>query len=136
MATLVKNRTSVPDCKSENKDLLSDRISENADIEEIQGNLERFRLKIAGSADLLIKEIKRATSFPIEDISRILANSPDCKYLRVYHGFNSNNEFVTYLAPIKDNFDTYIKDSPDTSIISVCCCQCNPCTLDVLLNPE
>ena len=138
MANLLKNKSdSIPECNSENKSLIDDRITQsNVGIPLIRAEIMELDNAVQASSDSKIRNIKKATSFPLSDIFAMLANNPGCMYLRVYNGLNSDGEFVTYMAPISDAFDTYVaEDSSDQSIISKSCCHCNPCSRDKILNP-
>jgi hypothetical protein len=66
---------------------------------------------------------------------QILNTNPGCKYLRVYNGFDADDgKYVTYIAAISDDFDSFVEPG-SPGFISKACCQCNPCTKDKLLNP-
>ena len=141
MATLIKNSGtgSAPECSEGNKSFIDDRTEEvHTDIAGpggIRDQIMDLDSTISASTDPKIKQIKKATSFPIQDVYRMLDANPDAKYLRVYNGFK-DGEFVTYMAPVSDTFQTYVAaDSSDDSVISKACCQCRPCTIDRILNP-
>ena len=141
MATLIKNSGtgSTPECSVGNQLIIDSRdMEEHTNIEEpggIRDQILDLDATISASTDPKIKQIKKATSFPLQDVFRMLAQNPDAKYLRVYNGFK-DGEFVTYMAPVNDTFQTYVaEDSSDDSVISKACCACRPCTLDRILNP-
>jgi hypothetical protein len=141
MATLIKNSGTggTPECSETLKLDIDNRTEEaHTDIAGpggIRDQILDLDATISASTDPKIKQIKRATSFPIQDVYRMLAENPDAKYLRVYNGFK-DGEFVTYMAPVSDTFQTYVAaDSSDDSVISKACCACRPCTIDRILNP-
>jgi hypothetical protein len=138
MATLIKNSGtgSTLDCSEADKLAIDNRISEaTTSIGAIRDQIMDLDTTISASTDPKIKQIKKATSFPIQDVYRMLAENPDAKYLRVYNGFK-DGEFVTYMAPVSDTFQTFVaEDSSDDSVISKACCACRPCTIDRILNP-
>jgi hypothetical protein len=141
MATLIKNSGtgSAPECSEENKSIIDARIEEaNTNIAGsggIRDQILDLEATVAASTDAKIKQIRRATTFPIQDVFRMLAENPDAKYLRVYNGFQGG-AFVTYMAPVNNTFYTFVApDSSDLSIISKSCCHCNPCRFDKILNP-
>ena len=138
MATLIKNSGtgSTLDCSEADKLAIDNRISEaTTSIGAIRDQIMDLDSTISASTDPKIKQIKKASSFPIQDVYRMLDQNPEAKYLRVYNGFK-DGEFVTYMAPVSDTFQTYVAaDSSDDSVISKACCQCRPCTIDVILNP-
>lgn len=139
MATLLRNvLITSPECGVGNKAEIDNRTSDQIDtgiFNSIRSHIADLDGAITASPDVKIKTIKKATSFPIVDIQAIINSSPGCTYLRVYNGFDSNGVFVTYLGPVSDNFETYLKaDLSDSSLISKSCCHCQPCTSDSLLN--
>jgi hypothetical protein len=135
MAILIKNNGSIFECTIDNI-ANNTRISEpGTDIGAIRATIMDYDSTVNSSTNTKIRNLKKATSFPIEDIFQVLANNPDCKYLRVYNGFTPDGNYISYLAPIDANFASYVEeDSSDNTIISAACCQCNPCSLDKLLN--
>lgn len=136
MPILAKNSSNtIPECTSANKSIIDNRTENvNPDLAEVSRFLENYKAKIESSSDPVIRNFARATSFPISDIQRLIQNNPDCKYIRVYNGImTTTEEFVTYCAPISDEFDTFLNQA--NSIISQSCCHCNPCSNDHLLNP-
>ena len=141
MATLIKNSGtgSALECSEGNKSFIDDRIEEaNTNIGGpggIRDQIMDLDTTIGASTDPKIKQIKKATAFPIQDVYRMLDANPDAKYLRVYNGFK-DGEFVTYMAPVSDTFLTFVApDSSDDSVISKACCHCRPCTFDRILYP-
>ena len=141
MATLIKNSGtgSAPECSEGNKSIIDDRTTEehtNIGTGGIRDQIMELDSAISASTDARIKQIKKASSFPIQDVYRMLDQNPDAKYLRVYNGFK-DGQFVTYMAPVNDTFQTYVaEDSSDDSVISKACCQCKPCQFDRILNPN
>jgi hypothetical protein len=137
MPTLIKNiGETTPECGT-SEFVANDRTTEQLNAEALAGiraQIMDLHATVIASPNSKIQQIKKATSFPIEDVFLILARNPCCKYLRVYNGFK-NGEYVTYLAPINENFETYIDEELiDSSIISKSCCHCNPCPTDRILN--
>ena len=137
MAILIKNNLPVGECSLENKDFIDDPVSEiGTSIPEIRNSIMDFDTTISNNSDLKVRNMKKATSFPVKDIFALLANNPECKFLRVYNAFTPTGEYITYLAPISSTFDSYVsEDSSDKTIISISCCHCRPCTKDKLLYP-
>jgi transposase-like protein len=139
MSTLIKNSSAItPECGLVNVLKINDRSTEQLNqnlLADIRAQIMDLHTTVTASSNAKISKLKKATSFPIEDIQMLLANSPGCKYLRVYNGFK-NGEFVTYIAAINNAFETYLsEDLTDSSVISQSCCHCNPCTTDRILNP-
>ncbi len=141
MATLIKNSGTgeTPECSQTSKLDIDNRTEEaHTDIAGpggIRAQILELDAAISASSDPRIKQIKKASSFPIQDVYRMLDQNPDAKYLRVYNGFK-DGDFVTYMAPVSDTFLTYVApDSSDDSVISKACCHCRPCTLDRILYP-
>jgi hypothetical protein len=140
MATLIKNASNTtPECGEVNLKEITERVTSGITLESlaiIRDEILQLDSAVAASADARIKNIKKATSFPIAEIQSILLSNPDCKYLRVYNGFNSNDKFVTYIAPISEAFEDFIgADINGSSVVLQSCCHCNPCTSDTILNP-
>jgi len=131
MPTLIKNQGAAVDCTANNKGIIDNRVTEtNTDLNAIREILENFRLKIESSSDPVIKNFSRATSFPVEDIRTLLNKDPECKYIRVYNGLISSDEYTTFLAPIDDVFQSLLNAD---SVLSQACCHCKPCLTDGLL---
>jgi hypothetical protein len=139
MPTLIKNSgDTTPECGTP-AFVANDRSTEQLNAVTLAGirtQIMDLDAVITESTNSKINKIKKATSFPIADVFLILAKSPDCKYLRVYNGFK-NGEYVTYLAPVNEDFETYIDidEFTDSSIITQSCCHCKPCPPDRILNP-
>ena len=130
MATSTQNAGGIPDCGTDNKDLINNRTTVETDLSDIRAMLQRYQSKIASSTDSVIRNFDRATSFPAAELLQML-QSTDCAYLRVYNGLTEANEFVTFIAPVDEHF-TLLPDN--VLMISQACCHCKPCTLDILLN--
>jgi len=133
MATLTRNANPViPACDGEQLtlDRINERISENFALSTITADVNRLQDTISASANPSIRDIKKATTFPIRDILQMMITHEGCKYVRIYNGFNSSGQYVTYLVPLDENTATY-EDCQTSSP----CCGCNPCPLDRILNP-
>ena len=135
MATLIKNKKpEIPDCdgSDENLGIISDRISDpDFDVSTIRTEVYDLNETVAASGNAKVKQIKKATTFPIQDILQMMIDHEGCKYVRVYEGFNSSGQFVTYLVALDANLRTYSNPTSSQS-----CCHCNPCRLDKILNPD
>ncbi|PZR36024.1 MAG: hypothetical protein DI538_14495 [Azospira oryzae] len=139
MATLKKNASdTAPECGIENQGVINDRTSQPVTdlvINTIRGEITTYASAVAASSDPRIMALKKATSFPVEDIQAVLDANPNCRYLRVYNGIDSQGNYVTYLAAINEAFQSFLTEDPDNgTVITKSCCHCNPCTSDIVLN--
>ena len=134
MATLIKNSDpNIPECigSADNLLTINNRISDpNFDVSTIRTEVYDLDETVNAIGDTKIKDIKKATTFPIKDILQMMIDHEGCKYVRIYNGFNSSGKFVTYLVALDANLKTY---SNPTS--SQACCPCRPCLSDKILNP-
>lgn len=139
MGSLIKNGSNeIPECSTENLSLIENRIEEEIDspgVGLIRAEVFEFHEAISNSSNAKIRNIKKAVTFPVKDVFKMLAEHEDCKYLRIYNGFNSAGEYVAYMAPISNALETYSLVSPARTTISRSCCHCNPCSTDKILNP-
>lgn len=132
MATIIKNvNPEIPDCDGaeENIGIINDRITENFDLGVIRADVGRLNSTVSGSDNPKIRDIKRATTFPIKDILQMMIEHEGCKYIRVYNGSDSSGKFITYLVPLDEKLNTY-----DNCKTSSSCCHCRPCRLDKIIN--
>ena len=133
MATLIKNADpNIPECIGSDDNLLiiNNRISDpNFDVSTIRTEVYDLDDTVNASGNAKIKDIKKATTFPIKDILQMMIDHEGCKYVRIYNGFASSGKFVTYLAVLDANLKTY--PNPTTSQP---CCPCRPCLSDKILN--
>lgn len=139
MLTLIKNEN---DTNIDCTDTLSlqrvvvDLTNNDAELNLIRAEIMLLDSTITASTDPKIKTIKKATSFPVGELLHMIADNPCYKYLRVYNGFNSGGEYVTYLCLIPDVNETIEPRSTSATItISKSCCHCKQCASDRLLNP-
>jgi hypothetical protein len=135
MATLIKNASQdeTPECigSAENMAIVNNRISDpNFDVSTIRTQVYDLHDTISASANTKIREIKKATTFPIKDILQMMIDHECCKFVRVYEGFDSSGRFVTYLVALDENLKTYNNPTASQS-----CCHCKPCLTDKILNP-
>lgn len=125
------------ECGMNNKANIDDRESQNIDEQimlTIKSSIDDFAATVGASDNHKIRSIKKATSFPVSEILA-MAQMSGCSYLRVYNGFDANGQYVTYIAPVTDSFETFLKqDLTDGSTLSSSCCHCNPCNTDHILN--
>jgi len=133
MAQLFKNNNGIVECTIENNNLINDRVVEvDTSIPEIRSQIAKFDQTVKASTDIILRDLKKASSFPVADILAMLQAHGTAKYLRVYNAITPNGDHISYLAPVSPTFTTFTEDN--ASPISVCCCQCNPCTFDKIIN--
>ena len=135
MATLIRNASQdeTPESigSAENMATINDRISDtNFDVSTIRTQVYDLDETVNATSNAKIKDIKKATTFPIKDILQMMINHEGCKFVRIYNGFDSNGRFVTYLVALDENLKTYSNPTASGS-----CCHCKPCLTDKILNP-
>ncbi len=134
MATFIRNANQViPECNGEPDTLaiINNRVTEdNFAVNTITADVNRLHDTISASDNASIRDIKKAITFPIKDILQMMVTHEGCKYVRIYNGFNSSGQYVTYLVALDANLKPY--GNPTSSGP---CCGCNPCPLDRILNP-
>lgn len=124
MATIFQNVNSqVPPCGT-----APTRSQTQLPIDDIITQIDHLEMEVAASSNPKIRNIKVATTFPVDEIQNLLAEYPDAEYLRVYNGLDTNGIFITHLAPLNENFAGFVQvpDSSQNKIIQSCC-HCNPC---------
>jgi hypothetical protein len=126
MPKLLKNETTLSDCNSETKNQMKRTLVEEADFQRINSHIKAFEDSVLNHPDPSISNLLSGTTFPVDEIMKVLTSSPTARYLRVYNAIDDAGQHVTFMAGLDGDFNS----TPSLArLVIESCCGCRTCRI-------